>query len=65
MIDRQPPPLPSGYEADGQAIYFTGNNGKISGIERDSNSAKARSKTFPGIAKAMSEQWGETEEAQI
>lgn len=53
-----PPPQPSGYTSKGKALYFADVHGKIKGIESDSNSAKARSKTFPGIAQAMAEQWG-------
>lgn len=53
-----PPPAPSGYTSKGKALYFTDCHGKIKGIQCDSNSAKARSKTFPGVAQAMALQWG-------
>lgn len=53
-----PPPEPYGYTRTGKAVYFTDAHGKIKGIECDGNSAKARSKTFPAIARAMAEQWG-------
>lgn len=52
------PPDPVRYGRNGKKIYFTDNHGRIDGISHDSNSAKARSKTFPGIARAMAEQWG-------
>lgn len=53
-----PKPMPSTYTSTGKPVYFVDNHGKIEGIECDSNSAKARSKTFPGIAQAMAKQWG-------
>ena len=31
---------------------------KYKGASRKGGAAKARSKTFPGIARAMAEQWG-------
>ena len=37
--------------------YATDENGKIISWN-DPRTAKARSKTFPGIARAMAEQWG-------
>lgn len=43
-----PPPLPYGYTKSGKALNF----------EEMNKSSKVRSKTFPGIAKAMAEQWG-------
>ena len=52
------PPEPYGYTKSGKPINFEEAHGKIKGINCDSNSAKARSKTFPGIARAMAEQWG-------
>ena len=55
------PPEPCGYTRKGHAIYFTDAHGKIKGLDYDKNSAKARSKTFPGIARAMAEQWGKTD----
>jgi hypothetical protein len=39
------------------AIYARDDNGKILSWN-DPRTAKIRSKTFPGIAKAMAEQWG-------
>lgn len=41
----------------GSAIHAVDENGKILGWN-DPKTAKIRSKTFPGIAKAMAEQWG-------
>ena len=41
----------------GNSWYATDENGKIIPWN-DPRTAKARSKTFPGIAKAMAEQWG-------
>lgn len=52
-----PKPEPFGYTKSGKPINFVEAHGKIRGLECDSDSAKARSKTFPGIAKAMAEQW--------
>jgi hypothetical protein len=52
------PPKPYGYTKTGKPINFEEAHGKIPGLECDSNRAKARSKTFPAIAKAMAEQWG-------
>lgn len=54
-----PPPEPLKHTKSGKAVYFSEAHGKIQGIDCDSNSAKARSKTFPGIARAMAEQWGQ------
>lgn len=53
-----PPPEPYRYSRTGKAIYFTDAHGKINSLNCDKNSARARSKTFNGIAKAMAEQWG-------
>ena len=53
-----PPPAPYGYTKSGKPINFEEAHGKIKGLACDNNSAKARSKTFPGIARAMAEQWG-------
>lgn len=53
-----PPPEPYGYTKSGKPINFEEAHGKIKGIPRNGNSAKLRSKTFPGIAEAMAEQWG-------
>lgn len=52
-----PPPQPYGYTKTGKAINFEEAHGKIPGLECNPNSAKARSKTFPGIAAAMADQW--------
>lgn len=41
----------------GPAWYVKDENGKILSW-KDPRTAKARSKTYPGIAKAMAEQWG-------
>lgn len=46
----------SGKSYSGAAIYPIGSNGKILSWN-DPETAKIRSKTFPGIAKAMAEQW--------
>lgn len=51
------PPKPYGYTKSGKPINFEEAHGKIKGLKCDSNGAKARSKTFPGIARAMAEQW--------
>lgn len=51
------PPGPYGYTRSGKPINFEEAHGKIPGLECDTDDAKARSKTFPGIAKAMAEQW--------
>jgi hypothetical protein len=40
----------------GPSWYVTDENGKILSW-KDPRTAKARSKTYPGIAKAMAEQW--------
>lgn len=53
-----PPPEPYGYTRSGKPINFEEAHGKIPGLACDKHGAKARSKTFPGIAKAMAEQWG-------
>ena len=37
--------------------YFEENHGVINGEKHGGNDSSARSKSFPGIAKAMSEQW--------
>jgi hypothetical protein len=39
-------------------MYFEENHGVINGIKHGGYDAKARSKTFTGIAKAMADQWG-------
>lgn len=41
----------------GPAYYVKDENGKILSW-KDPRTAKARSKTYPGIAKAMADQWG-------
>ena len=47
----------NGFSRGASLDYATDENGKILPWN-DPRTAKARSKTFPGIAKAMSEQWG-------
>lgn len=49
--------LRGGYSVGASANYATDENGKILRWN-DPRTAKARSKTFPGIARAMAEQWG-------
>ena len=49
--------MPGGYSVGASANYATDENGKILPWN-DPRTAKARSKTFPGIAKAMASQWG-------
>lgn len=49
--------LPGGYSVGASANYATDENGKILRWN-DPRTAKARSKTFLGIARAMAEQWG-------
>lgn len=44
-------PKPLGYNAKGSPQYFTD-------LVSKKDQAKIRSKTFPGIARAMAEQWG-------
>lgn len=39
-------------------MYSKTHDPKYKGVSRKGGSAKIRSKTFPGIAKAMAEQWG-------
>lgn len=39
-------------------MYAKTHDPKYKGVSRKGGSAKVRSKTFPGIAKAMAEQWG-------
>ncbi len=53
-----PPPKPYGFTRSGRPINFEEAHGKIPGLVCDECGARARSKTFPGIAKAMAEQWG-------
>lgn len=49
--------LPGGYSVGASANYAVDENRKILAWN-DPQTAKIRSKTFPGIAKAMAEQWG-------
>ncbi len=49
--------LPGGFSVGASADSAKDENGKPIPWN-DSRTAKARSKTFPGIAKAMAEQWG-------
>lgn len=51
--------LDGGYSVGASAHYATDENGKIIAWN-DPRTAKIRSKTFPGIAKAMAEQWSNT-----
>ena len=49
--------LQGGYSVGASANYARDEHGKILAWN-DPRTAKARSKTFPGIARAMAEQWG-------
>lgn len=49
--------LPGGFSVGASANCARDENGKILAWN-DPRTAKARSKTFPGIARAMAEQWG-------
>lgn len=49
-------PNPIYYRKDGKAVHF------VEGCKSSKNRAKIRAKTFPGIAKAMAEQWGKESE---
>lgn len=49
--------LKGGYSVNASTCYARDENGKILPWN-DPRTAKARSKTFPGIARAMAEQWG-------
>ena len=49
--------LPGGFSVGAHANYATDENGKVLRWN-DPRTQKARSKTFPGIAAAMAEQWG-------
>ena len=49
--------MPGGYSFGASADAAKDETGKILRWN-DPRTAKARSKTFPGIAKAMAEQWG-------
>ena len=50
--------LPGGYSVGAAADCARDESGKVISWN-DPRTAKARSKTFPGIAKAMAEQWGD------
>ena len=50
--------LPGGYSVEASANYAKDETGKIMRWN-DPRTAKARSKTFHGIARAMAEQWGD------
>lgn len=57
---KQYTPKPNGFTKPGKdgysrGIYFCG---RINSKNRNKNAAKLKSKTFPGIARAMAEQWG-------
>ena len=47
----------NGFTIGGAMRFATDENGKVIPWN-DPRTAKARSKTFPGIAKAMADQWG-------
>lgn len=47
----------NGFSLGSASLYATDENGKILSWN-DPRTAKIRSKTFPGIAKAMADQWG-------
>lgn len=49
--------LSGGYSVGASANWAVDENGKVLAWS-DPRTAKARSKTFPGIARAMAEQWG-------
>ena len=49
--------LPGGYSVGASANYAKDKKGKALRWN-DPRTARARSKTFPGIARAMAEQWG-------
>ena len=58
-----PPLKPTKYVPDhkpycSSGSYSRGHDPKYKGASRKGGSAKSRSKTFPGIAHAMAEQWG-------
>ena len=55
--------IEGGYSVGASANYVTDENGKIIPWN-DPRTAKIRSKTFPGIAKAMAEQWAGKEGAE-
>lgn len=56
----KPPPVRAYKAKNGKIkkMYFEENHGVINGKKHGGNDAKARSKTFTGIAQAMAEQWG-------
>lgn len=56
----KPQPVYIRNTADGRTknVYFVENHGKIGGKKHKGNDAATRSKTFPGVAKAMADQWG-------
>ena len=56
--------LEGGFSVAASANYARDENGKILRWN-DPRTAKARSKTFPGIAKAMSIQWGHPSNVQL
>ena len=56
--------LEGGYSVNASANYARDENGKILPWN-DPRTAKARSKTFPGIAEAMSIQWGHPSNVQL
>ena len=52
--------MPGGMSLEASAWFARDENGKIIAWN-DPRTAIIRSKTFPGIAKAMAEQWGNIE----
>lgn len=62
-----PPLVPTDIVSDYKPFVSSGNytkthDPKYKGASRKGGSAKSRSKTFPGIARAMAEQWGNKKE---
>lgn len=55
--------LDGGYSVGASANWAVDENGKILSWN-DPRTAKARSKTFPGVARAMADQWGKFIEEQ-
>lgn len=53
-----PPPQPYSYTKTLKPINFADAHGRIPGLEMHGRPDKLRSKTFPGIAAAIAQQWG-------
>lgn len=53
-----PAPQPYSFTKSGKPINFVDAHGRIPGLEMHGRSDKLRSKTFPGIAVAIAQQWG-------